>query len=119
MTPAQFQLYLIRDQRCWHCGTTDDTLVPQHRIGRGMGGKKKKAERPSNILVLCSLANGLLESDAAIAETGRRNGWKLSSWQDPSETPAFDTFTGAWFQLDDEGRRTEIAAPFDFDARNA
>jgi hypothetical protein len=107
VTPAQFQLYLIRDQRCWHCGTTDDTLVPQHRIGRGMGGKKKKAEQPSNVLVLCSWANGELESSAAFAETGRRNGWKLSSWQDPETEPAFDVFTGRWFTLDNDYRRTE------------
>lgn len=101
MTGKEFAKYVSRDQRCYHCGKQDETLVPQHRIGRGMGSKNAKAERPSNVIVLCSYANGQIESDARFAENAKKFGWKLESWQNPSEEPIFDYVTGSWFALDD------------------
>jgi len=111
MTPKQFQKYLDRDLgRCWHCGTTDATLVPQHRLGRGMGnGNRVKADSPANIIVFCSLANGQVEADARFAEAARLNGWKLSSWQTPADAPVFDYTTQTWFALADDFTRSPVA----------
>jgi len=76
MTYKQFSKLLERDGgRCYHCGAAGDNLVPQHRINRGMGGSKER-ERLSNIITLCSIVNGLLESDADVARLGRDKGWK-------------------------------------------
>jgi hypothetical protein len=101
----QFSMYLYRDnERCYHCGISGPTLVPQHRIGRGMGGSVAR-NRSSNILTLCSIANGLLESDAKFASVGREYGWKLNTWQEPSEVPVFEIHTGLWWILTDDGTR--------------
>jgi hypothetical protein len=96
-----FDKYLNRDGHCYHCGLDDDTLVPQHRVGRGMGGSKK-LDRASNIIVLCSAFNGLIEADADAARRARHNGWKLDSWVDPLFEPVFDSLTRTWFMLDDD-----------------
>jgi len=106
MKPKEFRTYLNRDQGCYHCGQTGDTLVPQHRAGRGMGGSKTR-NRPANIIVLCSLANGLLESNANFANKGRLYGWKLHSWEDPTLTPVYEVATGKYWLLDDQGNRQE------------
>lgn len=99
MTPKQFQRYLDRDQICYHCGATEG-LVPHHRANRGMGGSKAR-HIPSNIIVVCSQINGLMESDAVIAEQAYEYGWKLYSWEDPREVAVYNAFTGFWVKLDD------------------
>jgi hypothetical protein len=104
LTPKQFQTILDRDRHCYHCGINDDTVVPQHRAGRGMGGSKNR-QRLSNVIVFCSAANGLLESDANFAEKGRGFGWKISTYADPTSEPVYDTLSGEWFYLDDAGNR--------------
>lgn len=106
VTPKQFAKYLKRDQYCYHCGLQDETLIPQHRINRGMGGSKT-LDTPSNIIVLCSYANGLVESNAFWAERARQFGWKLSSWADPSVNPVFDVVSGDWWVLDDSFGRVK------------
>jgi len=102
----QFALYLARDLHCV-CGCTgrEDTFVPQHRAGRGMGGSKV-LDRPANILVMCSLVNGLIESDAKWASAAREYGWKISRWESPEETPFYDLATGTWNLLDNLYNRT-------------
>ncbi len=95
-----FDLFLARDGSCVHCGLTDDTLVPQHRKNRQSGGKNKSANQPSNIVVLCSQANLLLESNAEFAELGRKLGWKLRSHENPLEVPIFGH--GGWWLLNDD-----------------
>jgi hypothetical protein len=100
MTPKQFQRFLDRDKRCLHCGA-DTGLIPQHRINRGMGGSKLR-NRPSNIIVLCAIYNGVIESDAREAERAKRAGWKLESWQDPLEVPVLDWSAGIIYRLDDD-----------------
>lgn len=90
----------------WHgesCGT--DTLVPQHRAG-GMGGRRDK-HRLSNVIWLCSLTNGLIESDPALADEARSRGIKISMHADPTTTPVRYP-DGRLFYLDDEGGRDEI-----------
>lgn len=105
MTAKQFEKFLERDGgRCPHCGTTEG-LVPQHRAGRGMGGSKA-LNRPSNIIVLCSTLNGLIESDAITAAWAHTQGWHLERWEDPEKTPArYNTEGGAFFLLSDDFTR--------------
>jgi hypothetical protein len=107
MKNSEFQKYLKRDLRCYHCGKTDDTLIPQHRINRQMGGSKKR-DVPSNIITLCSRANGWLESSADFSALGKKYGWKLESWQSPHDTPVLDFASGLWFVLDDNYNRRKL-----------
>lgn len=109
MKPTEFAKYLARDLRCpCSCFGREDTFVPQHRAGRGMGGSKA-ADRPSNIIVLCSKVNGLIESDAGWAETARVNGWKISRQDDPLNVPVYDRTLQQWFYLRDDYTREEAA----------
>ena len=100
MTKKEFDKYLARDRGCWHCGSNGDDLIPHHRLNRGMGSKNSKANQPSNIIVLCAEANGLLESNADFAELGRKLGWKLRQHETPSEVPIFGH--GGWWLLSDD-----------------
>jgi hypothetical protein len=104
MTPKEFAKYLTRDVGCYHCGITDDTLIPQHRANRGAGGSKLR-DKPANIIVFCSAANGLLESDAALATQGRAYNWKLYSWQNPELEPVYETHTDSWWLIDNNYKR--------------
>lgn len=97
MNSKQFQKYLDRDGSCPHCGTTEG-LAPHHRANRGMGGSKLR-DVPSNIIVLCSAYNGLIESNSVQAKIAVEFGWKLTSGQDPKETPVF--LGDNWYLLDD------------------
>jgi hypothetical protein len=112
MTPKQFSKYLERDQgRCYHCGETE-ALSPNHRANRGIGGSKKR-DHPANIVVLCSLVNGLIESDVGWLTLARKYGWKLSSWDDPFWVPVFDAVSGEWWLLDDQWGRTRFSRDHD------
>lgn len=110
MRPRQFAKYLARDLHC-PCGCVgkEDTYVPQHRAGRGMGGSKT-LDRPSNIIVLCSLVNGAIEYDPEWAARARDFGWKLSRWQKPEESPFFDRTDATWHVIDDEFNRRPYGA---------
>jgi hypothetical protein len=101
MKAKEFAKYLERDICCYHCGVTDDTLVPQHRMRRGMGGKNKRAENPANVIVLCSYINGLIESNSIAASNALRYGWAIESWQDPEIQPVYDRSSGKWWLLND------------------
>jgi hypothetical protein len=108
VTPKEFNKYLERDfNRCVHCGKSDDTLIPQHRSNRGMGSVKSR-NRPSNIVVLCSAYNGLIESNAQEARRARNNGWKLSSHQDSLFEPLWDAVDRSWWLLDDDYGRVPL-----------
>lgn len=109
MTPSEFAKFLERDGgRCLHCGTTEG-LVPQHRINRGMGGYGP-LEIPSNVIVLCSRFNGLIESDAGQAHLARAHGWKLSSWDRARLTmiPVYDIMAAEWYWLDNNYSREQV-----------
>ena len=100
MNQKEFDKYLRRDNGgCVHCGETE-ALSIHHRANRGFGGFKS-LNRPSNLLVICSEANGLMESDAAFAILARRFGWKLSKWADPEAEGVWYPAEGRWFYLDD------------------
>ena len=107
MTPKQFARFMERDRGCLHCGDVE-TAVPNHRVNRGMGGSRKR-NHPANIVVLCSLVNGLIESDAEWATKARTFGWKLASWDDPFWVPVFDVMSGRWWLLDNEFERTRLS----------
>jgi hypothetical protein len=106
MNGREFARYLARDLRC-PCGCVgrEDTFVPQHRAGRGMGGSKL-LNVPSNILVMCSILNGAIESDPNTAQQAREYGWKLFRWQDPETTPFYDLHDGTWNLIDNNFNRT-------------
>jgi hypothetical protein len=108
MNQRQFNRFLERDgYRCYHCGTTE-TLVPQHRINRGMGGNRLLLLRPSNIITVCSDINGRVEADADLAEKARDFGWKLRGNQDPEGHAVFDVAAEAWFYLNDDFTRKQV-----------
>lgn len=107
MTPKEFAKYVARDRYCLHCAE-QEAIAPNHRSNRGMGGSKKR-NHPANIVVLCSLVNGLIESDAGWATMARAHGWKLASWEDPYFVPVYDATTGRWWRLDDAFGRVEVA----------
>ena len=112
MNKKQFQKFIDRDGVCPHCLKSDDTLVPQHRAGRGMGGSRS-LDRPSNIIVLCSVANFLLESNAEFAAKGRAYGWKLRRDQVPEFTPVL--LADGWWLIDNDYHKTpvpEVANPY-------
>lgn len=99
MTPKEFRKYLDRDLYCLHCGDTD-TLIPQHRKNKQMGGSKKR-DVPSNIIVLCAELNGLMEASHAHAQMAKACGWKLASFENPLVIPVWDSMRNVWLLLDD------------------
>lgn len=106
MNGRAFAKYLARDLHCpCGCVGVEDTFVPQHRAGRGMGGSKS-LDVPSNIIVMCSSLNGLIESDARYADTARRYGWKLHRWEDSATVPFYDAVTSTWNLIDNDFNRT-------------
>ena len=111
MNKKSFDKFLARDICCSHCGTTDDTLIPQHRQNRGMGGSKV-LDRPSNIIVLCSEANFLLESNSKFAELGRKFGWKLERGQEPESTPVY--MGNGWYLLDNDYKTRKVEVDVEY-----
>jgi len=98
-----------RDAYCWHCGATDD-LVPHHRKNRGMGGVGKKnteANSVENLMLICAVWNGVIESNASLAASARGWGHKLAQYQELN-TPVFDCMTSTWYVLDGDGGKTAI-----------
>lgn len=91
-----------RDTHCPHCGATEG-LVIHHRRNRQMGGSKV-LDRPDNLMLICQVWNGAIESSAADANTARDWGHKLSSW-DGFDNPVFDNTTKTWWLLDDKGNK--------------
>jgi hypothetical protein len=108
MNAKQFRRYLDRDGGCVHCGETE-AVAPHHRANRGAGGSRSR-DVPSNIVVLCSYMNGLIESNASAAEAARGKGWKLSSWESPAEVPLWNAIFGEWQLLDDNYGTTNTEA---------
>lgn len=65
--------------RCaWHYEGACDaaTLVPHHRMNRGMGGSPS-GDALGNLVWLCAEINGLIESDAHAARAARSRGIKV------------------------------------------
>lgn len=100
MTPAQRAKALNKrdGHRCAWCGDDNETLVPHHRVNRGMGGSPK-ADNIANLVWLCSSTNSLLESDANYGEMARIRGIKLRMGQDPAITPIKHSAHNGWVLL--------------------
>jgi hypothetical protein len=97
-------LVLARDQHCYHCGVEED-LVPHHRINRGMGGSKL-LDTPDNLMMVCAVYNGLMESDILTARNARGWGHKLAVWEDTGR-PVF-AVVGGWWILGADGSRVRV-----------
>ena len=93
-----------RDGGCLHCGETE-AVAPNHRINRGMGGASRLADRSSNLVVLCSVVNGLIESDPKWRSQALEFGWKLERWQQSDECEIYDQRTEIWYLLDDDWQK--------------
>lgn len=74
------------------------TLVPQHRLG-GIGGSSTK-HRLSVVVWLCSITNGLIESDPFDQTEAYRRGFKLRGGDSESE-PIDHAVHGRVYLLDD------------------
>ncbi len=89
---------------CFLCGLEihDGSLVPHHRANRGSGGSRM-SDKPSNVLSLCSLCNGIIEASSEPAEKARDWGIKISKFQveRSHEIPVFSRFHG-WILLQDD-----------------
>lgn len=109
MKPREFALLVARDGGCVHCGETE-AIAPNHRINRGMGGVAKDSalNKPSNLVVLCSTLNGLIESDSRWQTLALSQGWKLQRWQSPLDTPFFHRMSNTWRKLNDDYSYTEV-----------
>ena len=105
MKAAELKKLRKRDGWCWHCGEIND-LVPHHRANRGFGGYKA-LDNLQNIILVCALYNGLMESDAKVAAEARRLGHKISKFSDPAEL-VFDNITQLWYQLDADGGKLSV-----------
>ena len=105
--PRDFARLVARDTYCLHCGE-DEAVSPNHRINRGMGGKHAKAEQPAKYVLRCSWLNERIEGSGFFRDLAIDNGWKLESWQDPTQEPVFDACSGDWFVLDNEYGRTLV-----------
>lgn len=108
MTKKDFARLVARDSYCLHCGETE-AVAPNHRANRGMGGSKA-ADVPSNIVLLCSVMNGLIESDHRWADLAYQYGWKVSKWSDWRTIPVFDSMAGEWWLLHDDWTRTKVVS---------
>jgi hypothetical protein len=95
-----------RDKACWHCGQTDE-LSPHHRRNRGMGGSKI-LDRLDNLIMVCAIYNGDMESRADVAKKAKSLGHKLESWESMETSPVFDFTTQAWYHIDVQGGKTLI-----------
>ena len=98
-----------RDGRvcAWHgvtCG--DETLSPHHRGNRGAGGRKSM-NKLSNLVWLCSVTNGLIESHTEWAIQARVLGIKISSHADPDAEPITHAVHGRCF-LNDDGTVSRV-----------
>jgi hypothetical protein len=96
-------LVQARDQHCAHCGTTED-LVPHHRRNRGMGGSKL-LDTPDNLMMVCAIYNGAMESDTRVANQARAWNHKLPVWE-KQNLPVFDV-AGGWWYLQVDGSRVQ------------
>lgn len=108
MNQREFRKYLDRDGSSVATGKITDDLVPNHRRNRGMGGSKTS---PSDIVIMESGLNGDLESSATSRAAAIYYGWKLESWQDPTEEPFYHVGLRRWVQPDNSYGLTPVPIP--------
>lgn len=74
-----------------------------------MGGSKI-ADNLQNVILVCAEYNGLMESDAGVANKARDLGHKLSKFLSPGE-PCFDNYLKQWFHLNLKGDKVQTEPP--------
>lgn len=109
-TNAQVETLRTRDGNvCVWTGATTDRLVPQHRRNRGMGGNPALNTLENGVL-LDSIVNGWIESDAGLGEMAKAYGIKLERHADPGYVPVFYRHEHKCYVLGDDGSRYEVDA---------
>lgn len=104
MNKPLLRMLFARDKECWHCGEDRPSeLVPHHRKNRGAGGRKS-LDRIDNLILVCAIYNGEMESNSKVANLARHFGHKLRDWQDFS-TPAYNSARGMWYILGENGKK--------------
>ena len=104
-TTKQVQALRERDGNvCLWLGYDTGRLVPNHRASRGMGGSRR-LNTLENAVLIDSLVNGRLESDAELARMASARGIKIPRWADPAAVPIFDQHLWQWFVLEGDTRR--------------
>lgn len=97
--------------RCaWHDEHVCDpaTLVPHHRINRGMGGSPL-GDALGNLVWLCSHMNWLIEADDAAARHARMRGIKVSrNGRYTAADIPIDHAVHGWCLLGDDGTVTPL-----------
>lgn len=97
-----------RDGRsCIMTGTETERIVPQHRQG-GMGGRANK-HRLANLVLLDSILNGLITSDAKLQLISKVWGVAVSLHADVEEIPVFRPHMQTWFLLHGNERKVVTA----------
>ncbi|WP_058629181.1 hypothetical protein [Microbacterium testaceum] len=111
-TKAQVETLRTRDGNvCVWTGATTDRLVPQHRRNRGMGGNRDLNTLENGVL-LDSIVNGLIESDAGLGEMAKAYGIKVGRTTVPiSSIPVFYRHEHGWFTFEGVSRH-EISASY-------
>lgn len=87
-------------------GVESDTLVPQHRSNRGMGGRRSM-NRLSNLVWLDSIRNGEIEASPQLQREAKRRGIKISGFADPELVPILHHVHG-WCLLGDDGSVSKL-----------
>jgi hypothetical protein len=70
-----------------------------------MGGSKL-LDTLDNLMMVCGLYNGAMESDLLVARDARGWGRKLAAWEDTSR-PVFDSVGHRWWILLPDGSKVE------------
>jgi hypothetical protein len=105
-TPEQTATCLFRDgHKCAMCGRRATTA--NHRANRGAGGHRG-SNGLANACAICTDCNGLIESDAALADVARARGVKLSRYDDPTTVPYLSPLYAVPVLLDDLGGFTFV-----------
>jgi hypothetical protein len=73
-------------------------------------GSSKVLDTLQNVILVCSQYNGLMESDASVANQARDLGHKLSKFASPT-APVFDNWGKRWYFLDEKGNKHETEPP--------
>lgn len=73
-------------------------------------GSSKVLDTLQNVILVCSQYNGLMESDASVANQARDLGHKLSKFASPT-APVFDNWAKRWYFLDEKGNKHETEPP--------
>lgn len=100
------------DNRSAWTGEESDTLVPQHRANRGMGGSPSRNVL-SNAVLLESIINGLIESDPEWQAEAIRRGIKVSLHADPRMVPVVHAVHGECW-LTDTGEAVPVGNEHSF-----